>query len=208
MLSIKGREPYLRMEMWLNDPNNISKLKVVRTDDHPQTIYGAAELGEDNRSPKQPALPCNSASLTPSPLSTRNPSATEDSITEEHKGEVSKPNKRFRVEDDEALSDNEITSVPSAEKKQRMEGDLCEEKEDVTDDQKMTLLKAFSSESSPPNTMIMEYLSNHLKLDATTLSNWFLSQRLLMKRHASLTPPDSIIPPQANREKDISISEK
>ena len=30
MLSIKGREPFIRMQLWLNDPNNIDKLFAIK----------------------------------------------------------------------------------------------------------------------------------------------------------------------------------
>lgn len=30
MLSIKGREPFVRMQLWLNDPNNIDKLTAIK----------------------------------------------------------------------------------------------------------------------------------------------------------------------------------
>ena len=30
MLSIKGREPFIRMQLWLNDPNNIDKLLAMK----------------------------------------------------------------------------------------------------------------------------------------------------------------------------------
>ena len=30
MLSIKGREPYIRMQLWLTDPNNIEKLLAMK----------------------------------------------------------------------------------------------------------------------------------------------------------------------------------
>ncbi len=30
MLSIKGREPYVRMQMWLNDPTSIDKLMAIK----------------------------------------------------------------------------------------------------------------------------------------------------------------------------------
>merc|ERR1719228_2807320 len=30
MLSIKGREPFIRMQLWLNDPNNIDKLLAIK----------------------------------------------------------------------------------------------------------------------------------------------------------------------------------
>jgi len=32
MLSIKGREPFIRMQMWLNDPHNMDKLAAIKTD--------------------------------------------------------------------------------------------------------------------------------------------------------------------------------
>ena len=32
MLSIKGREPYIRMQLWLEDPHNVEKLKVAKLD--------------------------------------------------------------------------------------------------------------------------------------------------------------------------------
>ena len=32
MLSIKGREPYIRMQLWLNEPGNIEKLLSVKND--------------------------------------------------------------------------------------------------------------------------------------------------------------------------------
>lgn len=32
MLSIKGREPFIRMQLWLNDPNNIEKLQTLKNE--------------------------------------------------------------------------------------------------------------------------------------------------------------------------------
>jgi homeobox protein cut-like len=32
MLSIKGREPFIRMQLWLNDPNNVDKLHALRAE--------------------------------------------------------------------------------------------------------------------------------------------------------------------------------
>ena len=32
MLSIKGREPFIRMQLWLNDPHNIDKLQALKTE--------------------------------------------------------------------------------------------------------------------------------------------------------------------------------
>ena len=30
MLSIKGREPFIRMQLWLNDPTNVEKLQAMK----------------------------------------------------------------------------------------------------------------------------------------------------------------------------------
>merc|ERR1719288_185724 len=30
MLSIKGREPFIRMQLWLNDPSNVEKLQAMK----------------------------------------------------------------------------------------------------------------------------------------------------------------------------------
>ena len=32
MLSIKGREPFIRMQLWLNDPQNIEKLQMLKNE--------------------------------------------------------------------------------------------------------------------------------------------------------------------------------
>lgn len=32
MLSIKGREPFIRMQLWLNDPHNVEKLQVIKNE--------------------------------------------------------------------------------------------------------------------------------------------------------------------------------
>jgi homeobox protein cut-like len=32
MLSIKGREPFIRMQMWLNDPTSMDKLTAIKSD--------------------------------------------------------------------------------------------------------------------------------------------------------------------------------
>lgn len=32
MLSIKGREPFIRMQLWLNDPQNIDRLQTLKNE--------------------------------------------------------------------------------------------------------------------------------------------------------------------------------
>ena len=50
MLSIKGREPFIRMQLWLNDPNNIDKLlamKKLQDETRKRKIEGAIDLTKD-----------------------------------------------------------------------------------------------------------------------------------------------------------------
>ena len=37
MLSIKGREPFIRMQMWLNDPTSMDKLLAVKSEQREAT---------------------------------------------------------------------------------------------------------------------------------------------------------------------------
>ena len=50
MLSIKGREPFIRMQLWLNDPANMDKLLAVKNDQreafkrrHPGTLDSSSD---------------------------------------------------------------------------------------------------------------------------------------------------------------------
>ena len=50
MLSIKGREPFIRMQLWLNDPTNIEKLIQVQKDKRESSANNAAGNGKRKRS--------------------------------------------------------------------------------------------------------------------------------------------------------------
>merc|ERR1712156_831430 len=45
MLSIKGREPFIRMQLWLNDPTSIEKLQQVKKE---KSDIAAANAGNGN----------------------------------------------------------------------------------------------------------------------------------------------------------------
>ena len=51
MLSIKGREPFIRMQLWLSDPQNIDKIQAVKSEKKAQRkrpLGGGAPLGPGN----------------------------------------------------------------------------------------------------------------------------------------------------------------
>ena len=105
MLSIKGREPYARMQMWLKDPNNIDKLKRMRNENHAQQ-YGM-EVPETNKICEDSNTNSNSASLSPVRRDMRSPStSTVENFPEDCDNSGSKSNKRAKFEDDDNGNDN------------------------------------------------------------------------------------------------------
>ncbi|XP_055946215.1 homeobox protein cut-like isoform X2 [Argiope bruennichi] len=55
MLSIKGREPFIRMQLWLNDPSNVEKLQAIKTERREANKRRRNALDADGPSP---LLPC------------------------------------------------------------------------------------------------------------------------------------------------------
>ncbi|GIZ03898.1 homeobox protein cut [Caerostris extrusa] len=55
MLSIKGREPFIRMQLWLNDPSNVEKLQAIKTERREANKRRRNALDTDGPSP---LLPC------------------------------------------------------------------------------------------------------------------------------------------------------
>ncbi|KAF7199622.1 homeobox protein cut-like 2 isoform X1 [Nothobranchius furzeri] len=73
-LSLKGREPFVRMQLWLNDPHNVDKLRTMKKMEKKAYLkrrYGLLSTGSDSDSPStrsacvSPAL----TSLDPCPFS-------------------------------------------------------------------------------------------------------------------------------------------
>ncbi|XP_008415478.1 homeobox protein cut-like 2 isoform X2 [Poecilia reticulata] len=53
-LSLKGREPFVRMQLWLNDPHNVEKLRVMKKMEKKAYLkrrYGLLSTGSDSDSP-------------------------------------------------------------------------------------------------------------------------------------------------------------
>lgn len=43
-LSLKGREPFVRMQLWLNDPHNVEKLRDMKKLEKKGELWGGAAL--------------------------------------------------------------------------------------------------------------------------------------------------------------------
>ncbi|XP_040579143.2 LOW QUALITY PROTEIN: homeobox protein cut [Lepeophtheirus salmonis] len=55
MLSIKGREPFIRMQLWLNDPQNIEKLQLLKNEKLAKRKRGLPGSGDSNSDRSSPA---------------------------------------------------------------------------------------------------------------------------------------------------------
>ncbi|NXD77202.1 CUX2 protein, partial [Halcyon senegalensis] len=70
-LSLKGREPFVRMQLWLNDPHNVEKLRDMKKLEKKAYLkrrYGLMSAGSDSESPSTRSE-CASPSLQPQDLS-------------------------------------------------------------------------------------------------------------------------------------------
>ncbi|XP_077165473.1 homeobox protein cut-like 2 isoform X3 [Paroedura picta] len=70
-LSLKGREPFVRMQLWLNDPHNVEKLRDMKKLEKKAYLkrrYGLITAGSDSESPNSRSE-CPSPSLQPHDLS-------------------------------------------------------------------------------------------------------------------------------------------
>ncbi|XP_061230731.1 homeobox protein cut-like 2 isoform X2 [Neopsephotus bourkii] len=70
-LSLKGREPFVRMQLWLNDPLNVEKLRDMKKLEKKAYLkrrYGLMSAGSDSESPSARSE-CASPSLQPQDLS-------------------------------------------------------------------------------------------------------------------------------------------
>ncbi|NWU52417.1 CUX2 protein, partial [Dromas ardeola] len=70
-LSLKGREPFVRMQLWLNDPHNVEKLRDMKKLEKKAYLkrrYGLMSAGSDSESPSARSE-CASPNLQPQDLS-------------------------------------------------------------------------------------------------------------------------------------------
>ena len=193
MLSIKGREPYVRMQMWLKDPNNIEKLKQVHSDS--SLTQRTLETIESNKIHlhEESSRLSDSASLSPaphirSPCALRTENLVED--TSDEKAISDSPNKRKLLKDHEN-GDDEATNDALIVKRQKL-NTTNDSINPVSNEQQNVLNEAFSFEPNP-NPIFIEYLSKHIKVDPAFLANWFQTQRLVSSKEA-ISPKHAIDP--------------
>jgi homeobox protein cut-like len=86
MLSIKGREPFIRMQLWLNDPGNVEKLQQIKNERREANKRRRQDAGPGSGSmvPSDSGDSNDYYSMTPSPSSTGGCS-TGSSSTKKHR---------------------------------------------------------------------------------------------------------------------------
>merc|ERR1719394_371320 len=92
MLSIKGREPFIRMQLWLNDPGNMDKLLAIKNGQQ-----------QDSLKRRHPGTGLDSSSDRSSPLDTQLLDEHSNPSSEPGSG-VKKPRALFTEEQREALN--------------------------------------------------------------------------------------------------------
>lgn len=112
MLSIKGREPFIRMQLWLNDPNNIDKLLAIK------------KLQEESRKRKRPydenfsgkSSPSDISDLYSNPGLPGSPGENESKRTRESGLDLS-----FKREGEDEMSEGEQMAGPEEEGREETE---------------------------------------------------------------------------------------
>ncbi|KAH7637734.1 homeobox cut-like protein [Dermatophagoides farinae] len=155
MLSIKGREPFIRMQLWLNDTNNIDKLQTLKNERREANKRRRTHLDESlpnfkpfdnqllNQFPNFGQLNSLSKSMIASPGSTGtgfglSPMATGQPVV-----------KKARIL--------------------------------FTEEQKEALRVAFSMDPYP-SSATAEFLAKELNLSIRTITNWFHNHRMRLKQ--------------------------
>ena len=162
MLSIKGREPFIRMQLWLSDPRNIEHIQRLKTE--------RREAGKRRRDLGFPsagdAAPNSNASSNTNSLLGDNASSNEEGSVD------GSPSPCGQIQSGPGAS---LSSSPSPAKKQRIL---------FSEQQKEALKLAFSLDPYP-STSAMEFLAQELNLSTRTITNWFHNHRMRLKQQQS-----------------------
>ena len=167
MLSIKGREPFIRMQLWLSDARNIEHIQRLKTE--------RREAGKRRRAPSgfpssDVAPNSNASSHTNSSMLGGDNSSNEGSMGSPSPCSQMHPS-LTSVAGGASLS----SSSPSPAKKQRIL---------FSEQQKVALKLAFSLDPYP-STSAMEFLGQELNLSTRTITNWFHNHRMRLKQQQS-----------------------
>ena len=190
MLSVKGREPYIRMQIWLKDPNNVAKLKKVHNDGNVHSLSTIDVLDPDKMQDESSRL-SDGASLSPaSHIRSPFPSKDENKFDDNSCIDLrNTPEKRSSM-DCNAGDENDDSSDPSAAKRQKMDhGSNGSEKMEVNG--KHNSAKDVLSCDAKPSHIFMEYISKNTKIDPKFLEKWFQTQGILPLNASPLLKPSN-----------------
>lgn len=173
MLSIKGREPFIRMQLWLSDPRNIEHIQRLKTE--------RREAGKRRRdlgfpmSAADTAGPNSNASSNTNSFMGGDNSSNDGSMGGSPSPYSGNPNHHQATSLTTGAGASLSSSSPSPAKKQRIL---------FSDQQKEALKLAFSLDPYP-STSVMEFLAQELNLSTRTITNWFHNHRMRLKQQQS-----------------------
>lgn len=175
MLSIKGREPFIRMQLWLSDPRNIEHIQRLKTE--------RREAGKRRRDLGFPmgntdaAGPNSNASSNTNSFMGGDNSSNDGSMGGSPSPYGGNPNHHHQPTSltTTGAGASLSSSSPSPAKKQRIL---------FSDQQKEALKLAFSLDPYP-STSAMEFLAQELNLSTRTITNWFHNHRMRLKQQQS-----------------------
>ena len=173
MLSIKGREPFIRMQLWLSDPRNIEHIQRLKSE--------RREAGKRRRDLGFPlggdAAPNSNASSNTNSFMGGDNSSNDGSVDGSPSpcGGNQLPHHLSAGLTTGAGTSLNSSSSPSPAKKQRIL---------FSEHQKEALKLAFSLDPYP-STSAMEFLAQELNLSTRTITNWFHNHRMRLKQQQS-----------------------
>ena len=185
MLSIKGREPYVRMQLWLKDPNNVEKLKKVHNDSNSHHLPTIDVLDPEKLQDESSRL-SDGASLSPvSHIRSSFASRDENTLEGRRSADFRKtPEKSIRSDINTHDNDEDGYDL-SAAKRQKLDAS-SNSSENIDMNGKQSLVKGGISNGSQPNPLIIDFLSKQAKIDPTLLANLFQTQRIVPPNASSL----------------------
>lgn len=173
MLSIKGREPFIRMQLWLNDTNNIEKLQALKNERREANKRRRTHVDDSYNNYKSPLDNqlfnfTNSFGLAGSPLG---------------KGLLNSPGNfplsNLCVPGNAAAA----AAVAAAAAGGGGGGQPTTKKARIlfTEEQKEALKIAFAMDPYPSSST-SEFLAKELNLSIRTITNWFHNHRMRLKQ--------------------------
>ncbi|XP_074597445.1 homeobox protein, cut isoform X3 [Brevipalpus obovatus] len=173
MLSIKGREPFIRMQLWLTDSRNIERLQALKNERREMNKKRRNNGDESISSTKSCDMNYGQSALNHSinntnslgPLSISSSDHCNQLIGGSGTGGPNSNNSNNN-------NNNTPSSYGSSTKKPRIL---------FSEEQKEALRIAFGMDAYP-STSTMEFLATELDLSVRTITNWFHNHRMRLKQ--------------------------